>query len=49
MFANGISNEADLQALPNLKRWLNGSMILKVIFKSHVEPEESWWEVCESG
>lgn len=48
MVANGMCNEADLQALSNLKRSLSGSMILKVIFKSHVKLEESWWEACET-
>lgn len=40
--ANGICNEADLRALSNLERLLSGSMIIMVIFKSHVKPEESW-------
>ena len=43
MVANGICNEADLQALSNLKSLLSDSMILKVIFKSHVKLGESWW------
>lgn len=48
MVANGICNEADLWALSNLERLLSGSMIIMVIFKSHVKPEESWWKWCES-
>lgn len=48
LVANGICNEADLQALYNLKSLLSDPVILKVIFKSHVKLGESWWEACES-
>lgn len=34
MVANGICNEADLEALSGLKRLLCGSMILKLIFNA---------------
>lgn len=44
MVANGICNEADLWALSHLERLLSGSMIIMVILKSRVKPEESWWK-----